>query len=182
MRRDSSNKFKVYRNNKKAELKEINKSLQRALDNQKKEKNRKKKRDYIMKKRRDCIKPYVSCLQCEWNHDCLWGCGQVNDIATADDSSSNSLNDCDLIKNENTIIIKNCKIPILVKDYNNKGILSSNSSQRSNSKRMAFRAIYLEVIKIKKIRRSTKSAVKKNKYCSSKVDRNVLYIILFIIH
>ena len=64
------------------------------------------------------------------------------------------------MKRFNTIIIKNCKIPILVKDYNNKGILSSNSSQRSNSKRMAIRAIYLEVIKIKKNRRSTKSAVK----------------------
>jgi len=82
MRRDKREKQKVYRNNNKAVQIEINSALERASERKKdykeKEMKRKKKRDYRIKQKRDCIKPYVSCLQCEWNHECQWGCGYVH--------------------------------------------------------------------------------------------------------
>ena len=78
MRRKKKQRQMVYRTNKKSVQIAINRVLQESLENQKKEKNRKKKRDYLIKKKRDCIKPYVSCLQCEWNHECRWGCGYVH--------------------------------------------------------------------------------------------------------
>ena len=39
---------------------------------------KKKQRQALIDKKRDCIKPYVSSLQCEWSHHCQWGCGYVH--------------------------------------------------------------------------------------------------------
>jgi hypothetical protein len=47
----------------------------------KREKQKLKKKNYrqaLIGKKRDCIKPYVSSLQCEWSHVCQWGCGYVH--------------------------------------------------------------------------------------------------------
>ena len=65
--------------------KESEKEKEREEEEDKREKKRiknnlrkKKQRQALINKKRDCIKPYVSSLQCEWSHHCQWGCGYVH--------------------------------------------------------------------------------------------------------
>ena len=63
-----------YRHKKKESEEEDKREKKRVQNNLRK----KKYRQALINKKRDCIKPYVSSLQCEWSHDCQWGCGYVH--------------------------------------------------------------------------------------------------------
>jgi hypothetical protein len=84
---------KEYRNKKDRENrkeKRVEERRRKKIEEQKKKeedkrnkhemKNMRKKRfkESEINRKRDCIKPYRSPLECEWNHDCQWGCGYVH--------------------------------------------------------------------------------------------------------